>query len=626
LNPGESCELEFDYVIFGNREGTCAPIFRHESGVREVYLLADLNWWPQVYVERIPGQFPRIFKPSWEITMTYPSSYVGIADGRFLSRHLNGEMIVDKWESIVSQTPQVFISEYEVVTKKKDDMVVEILFPKKEEARAIMMGGAEDALQVFQLYADMYGHPDERKFRVVASYAPWGGHGLALGFVADFNYFKSNPFALMAHEMAHTWWGTMISSYGEGSKFLREALAEFSAQWAQKVIKGEDNYKNFISKSVNRIFLGQYTSKCVAPQVPLIEQEGYDPGSIIGANYVKGPVAVNQIRLEVGDRVFFSSLKKFAAQFKGKTVNIHDFIRTFNQVAGKDLTKMFRELLWETGYASYRLLGFQCQEQSTGFETVVKIQNDGVLDVLFPLLLKTESQNIIKVFRVEGESENELRYATEDKVEDVVLNPDQTGYHCDLDLQRERYQKFIQSYPYPFDESKFRKLANWDWFYASHICFVRGEYKEAARLLTQFIQNCMDEFKMEKIEDWLRGPFNASYLFIRGLYYLAADEVEMAESDIKLTVPFLLDMLLENASLGEYGGWINHGVFSNCGHYHEEIVSLLENMTGESFSWDESLSMQDKRQKVVEWKEWWEKEGKQQKLRLDVLKTKYNIT
>jgi len=626
LNPEESCELEFDYVIFGNKEGTSAPIFKDKSGVREVYLLADLNWWPQVYIEPIPGQFPKIFKPSWEITMTYPSSYVGLADGKLLSRHQNGKMIVDKWESIVNQAPQVFISQYDVLTKKKDDMTVEYYFPKKEEARAIMMESAEDALKVFQLYIDMYGEPDEKIFRVVASYSPWGGHGLALGFVADFNYLKGNPFTLIAHEMAHTWWGTMVSSYGEGSKFLREALAEFSAQWVQKVIKGEDYYKKSISRAVNHIFLGPYTSKCVQPQVPLIEQEGYDPRSIIGANYVKGPVVVNQIRLEVGDEVFFRSLKKFTKQFKGKTVNIYDFIRTFNQVADKDLTKMFQGLLWETGYASYRLLGFQCQEQSTGFETVVKIRNDGILDVLFPLLLKTESQDIIKMFRVEGEIKGELRYRTEDKVAEVVLNPDQTGYHCDLALQEERYQKFVQSYPYPFDESKFHKLANWDWFYPSHICFVRGEYKEAARLLTQFIQNCMDEFKMEKIEDWLRGPFNASYLFVRGLYYLAATEEEKAKSDIKLTVPFLLDTLLENAFLGEHGGWIFHGVFMNCGHYHEEILSLLENMTGERFSWDEGLSMEDKKRKVVEWKEWWEKEGKYKKLSLDVLKTKYNIT
>jgi hypothetical protein len=627
LNPGESCELEFDYVIFGNKEGTSAPIFKDESGVREVYLLADINWWPQVYVERIPGQFPKIYKPSWEMTMTYPSSYKGLADGRLLSRHQNGGMIVDKWESIIDQTPQVFISEYEVVTKKKDDMVVEYYFPKKEEAQPIMMDSAGDAQKIFQLYVDMYGEPDEKRFRVVASHAPWGGHGLALGFVADFNYFKRNPFTLIAHEMAHTWWGTMVSSYGEGSKFLREALAEFSALWAQKVIKGENDYKTSIVRAVNRIFLGPYTSKCMMPQVPLIEQEGYDPGSIIGANYAKGPVVVNQIRLEVGDEVFFRSLKRFTTQYKGKTANIHDFIRTFNQVAGKDLTKMFQGLLWGTGYASYRLLGFQCQEQSSGFETVVKIRNDGILDVLFPLLLKTKSQNIVKMFRVGGEEEGELRYETEDKVEEVVLNPDQTGYHCDLSLIEERYQKFIQSYPYPFDESKFQKLANWDWFYPAHICFVRGEYKEAARLLTQYIQNCMVEFKMERIEDWLKkGSFSASYLFVRGLYYLASTEEEKAESDIKLTVPFLLDALLENAFLGEHIGWIVHAVFRNCGHYHEEIISLLENMTGERFSWDESLSMEDKRRKVVEWKKWWEKKGKYKKLSLDVLKTKYNIT
>ena len=626
LNPGDSCELEFDYVIFGNKEGMSSPILKDKSGVKEVYLLSDLNWWPQLYVEPIPGQFPNVFKPSWEITMTYPSSYVGVADGKLLSRNQNGKTIVDRWESIINQMPQVFVSEYEVVTKKKDDLVVEYYFPKKEEAPAIMMESAEDALKIFQLYIDMYGEPDEKIFRVVASYSPWGGHGLALGFVADFNYFKGNPFTLIAHEMAHTWWGTMISSYGEGSKFLREALAEFSAHWAQKVIKGEENYKKFISRAVNHIFLGQYTSKCVPSQVPLIEQEGYDPKSIIGANYVKGPVVVNQIRLEVGDRIFFSSLKRFTTQFKGRTVNIHDFIRTFNQVAGKDLTKIFRGLLWEINYASYRLLGFQCREQSTGFETVVRIRNDGILDVLFPLLLKTENQEIMKMFRVNGETEGELRYRTEDEVAEVVLNPEQTGYHCDLVLRQERYHKFVQSYPYPFDESKFHKLANWDWFYPSHVCFVRGEYKEAAGLLTKYIQNCMAEFKMERIEDWLKGPFNASYLFVRGLYYLAANELEKAQADIKLTVPFLLDTLLENAFLGEHGGWINHGVFSNCGHYHEEIISLLENMTGERFSWDESLSMEDKRRKVVEWKEWWEKEGKCKKLSLDVLKTKHNIT
>ena len=54
-------------------------------------------------------------------------------------------------------------------------------------------------------------------------------------------------------------------------------------------------------------------------------------------------------------------------------------------------------------------------------------------------------------------------------------------------------------------------------------------------------------------------------------------------------------------------------------------ISLLTEIAGKEFSFDPKLDDEAKKLKVAEWKQWWEKEGKHQKLNLEALKERCDI-
>jgi hypothetical protein len=156
-------------------------------------------------------------------------------------------------------------------------------------------------------------------------------------------------------------------------------MAQFSAAWALKRIKGDREFDAFLATQKTLSFDYYLADGTLDDQYPLIEQEGYDSGSIIGANYRKGPVIVNQIRLELGDELFFKSLKAFTEKYKGKNVTMAHFIETFNMVAGKDLRPLFQDLCWSKGYPSYRLVHFESARQKEKYLTRVRIKNEGAI-------------------------------------------------------------------------------------------------------------------------------------------------------------------------------------------------------------------------------------------------------
>ncbi len=626
IKPGEKFDLEFEYAMTGKPDHSSSPIWMSKDGIKELFLRGDFYWCPSLFVKIKPGVFAKLYEPSWELSLEYPSGYVGVVDGEPVSREENEGIIKEEWRSLVNGYPQVFICKYKTARLSEEEFTLEIYAPDEE----LVKKGAENFdnyVKIFKLFAELYGHPGPTTYRIIGSPMQQGGNGLVMGLVIAMRYLeRQGDMHTIAHELAHTWWGTLISSYGEGSKFLREAVGDFSAAWAIREIRGEKAFIDRMSRLKRFLFYGYFTRKLPQSHYPLIQQEGYDPTMVVGANYTKGPFVVNQIRIELGNELFFKCLGAFAREYKGKKVDIHDFIATFNQVSGKDLTKLFRDLLWSTDYPIYRLVGFESKKQDDSYKTVVKIRNDGEFGVTCPVLLKTKAGERRELFLVGGRSENELRYVTSEEVVDVIIDPDLTGFHYDP-CQKARSDEMDRARKEKIDVSKIHPGNNWGWFNASYIQYLNGNYERAIEILSRYFTNYMKIKDLKAIEEMGREPFSASYIFTRGLYYLADGQNDLAESDFKLSITGMLNSL----PLGEkypYGaeflGWPNTGVLIETGD-KKELISLINLLTGKDFPWDDNLDKAEKERRVEEWKKWWEMQGKNQKLNLMAVRERFSL-
>jgi hypothetical protein len=109
---------------------------------------------------------------------------------------------------------------------------------------------------------------------------------------------------LLAHEVAHQWWGHQLAAAKtEGEVLLIESLADFSALMVMKDIYGEEYVEQIVSKSSNQYLKNR--SRDTLGETPLYKMLGQRY-----LRYHKGPVVLNAIRHLIGEKALNNALKQ----------------------------------------------------------------------------------------------------------------------------------------------------------------------------------------------------------------------------------------------------------------------------------------------------------------------------
>jgi tetratricopeptide (TPR) repeat protein len=147
----------------------------------------------------------------------------------------------------------------------------------------------------------------------------------------------------------------------------------------------------------------------------------------------------------MGDEVFFRMLKEFARRYKNAHATFIDFVSLCNEVSRRDWMPFFYQWCYGKGCPAYHLVGFKSEEGKEGWETTVKIRNDGQGIVRCPLELRMEKAGREEVFWVRGGEESTFFYKTKKKVTDVVIDPEETAYQADLAARRKDPAYLVRS-------------------------------------------------------------------------------------------------------------------------------------------------------------------------------------
>ena len=608
IRAGESRKAEIAYSIRKKTAESRFPFYRDKNGARELYLIIDMNWLPVIFVPVKPGQFANLPESDWRLQLQYPDrdALVGIADGRLIKSEHSGGWVRAEYQSWFPGSPEVFVAPYEVTRASQGKLAIEIFSPASdpelsEHARFI----SSDVAKLFESLTRLYTPlPDECVYRLVVSHAPNGGHGMAAGQVVERSFLRSRDLGTIAHEMGHTWWGGLVVSYGQGSKFLREAMAQFTSAWAIGQMHGPKAFTNLLLQNKLKSLCFYPALYDVSPQSPLVEQEGYPSQAVIRANYIRGATAVNSIRMELGDEVFFRAIRGFLIEYRGRKADIGDFTRVLSRFSGRDLEPRIKEICWRTGFPTYRLVGLESKPTASGYDTTLVIRNDGDIQAACPILLKTAQGDQREMFQVPAKQERALSFKTKTAVDEAIIDPDGTALNFD---PAKKFTLWAQL------DDAFLGDANWLWFNKSYALYQLGRSEQAISTLSI----CLDEYsrlkkeaKLSETGEWLMS----AYLFSRAHYHLEAGHQAEAEQDLKACLPGTAQALL-NPNLA--------GIFVRTGAIPEQdpaksLAELLSQATGHRITLPDDPGALPRA--VDDWLGWWRSEGRTQPVRLDVLR------
>lgn len=180
----------------------------------------------------------------------------------------------------------------------------------------------------------------------------------SIGFV-DKNYVNVN-----AHELAHQWFGNLVTAKSGKHHWLQEGFATYYALLAEKDIFGEDYY-------YWRLY--EYAQELLEQDKAGGSTSLLNPKSSSTTFYKKGAWVLHILREKVGDKAFKRAVKKYLKKHKFKNVETNDFISEVEKASGEDLT-YFRRILQDSDDSFFEdismLMKFKRLYKSAGIDYV----------------------------------------------------------------------------------------------------------------------------------------------------------------------------------------------------------------------------------------------------------------
>ena len=148
---------------------------------------------------------------------------------------------------------------------------------------------------------------------------------------------------IVAHEMAHQWWGNLVTCASWRDFWLHEGIATFMvAAWKEHAF-GRPAYEEELDGARRRM----ESARAAGFDKPLAWQGKYPSLGIRRAiQYGKGALFMDHLRKAVGEAAFWDGLRTFTRRHAGKTVTSRDFQAAMEQASGRDLRASFEEWVY----------------------------------------------------------------------------------------------------------------------------------------------------------------------------------------------------------------------------------------------------------------------------------------
>jgi aminopeptidase N len=155
-----------------------------------------------------------------------------------------------------------------------------------------------------------------------------------------------NPVA--AHELAHQWFGDLVTPSDFRHVWLTEAFATYcEALWAEE-LGGYPNYMRTLGLAVNR-YLGAVSSQ--ESILPLYDFPRASPSSNYPETiYQKGAVVVGMLRYEMGDSAFFTAMRDYLTTYAYGIATTEQLREVLEEHHGSSLAWFFDQWVYGKGW------------------------------------------------------------------------------------------------------------------------------------------------------------------------------------------------------------------------------------------------------------------------------------
>jgi aminopeptidase N len=281
-------------------------------------------------------------KATYRLEVTVPRPLVAASNGLLVETIEEDETITYVWQPrdpIASYLVTVTIDEYKVhETKTADGLPLVSFFPAGEAAA--MAAAAAPTAAMIDYFEELFGPYPFEAYGVVAV------QGQPPGFAALEAQTRSLFFdvplteGILAHELAHQWFGDSVSLETWQDVWLKEGMATYAELLWRERSEGRAAIDDVVASYHEELVRGVQAGLYAPVGKP-------SPDDLYGfPAYQGGAVVLHALRTTVGDAAFFQTLQTFAGRYAYGNASTADFLAVAEEVSGQELSDFLNAWLY----------------------------------------------------------------------------------------------------------------------------------------------------------------------------------------------------------------------------------------------------------------------------------------
>ena len=361
LNVGDKATVEIEYQTKPrkgfNFTGPTPSEPKRTPGGWSQGQADDTHWW-------IPCVETTESRATLEMKVTVPAGFKAISNGRLVARTKNKRARTETWRWRQATPHPVYLTslvvgKYVVLRDRVGGTPLEHYVPRGKEREGWLF--FRKTGKMISCFERAFGHPyayPKYAHACVADFTYGGMENTSATTMFDGalrlpeDAFEGSYEGLVAHELAHQWWGDCVTCRHWSEAWLNEGFATYSEiVWLEKD-KGADhaNYARLEQMVAYQIEDGRDYRRSI------VQTNYRRPDNIFDRHlYEKGALVLHMLRTLLGDAAWRRSLQRYIARHAFGPVETADLRRACEEETGRNLAWFFDQWIYAAGHPELRV-------------------------------------------------------------------------------------------------------------------------------------------------------------------------------------------------------------------------------------------------------------------------------
>ncbi len=381
--------------------------------------------WPNRGHNWIPCHDDPADKASVEFLITAPEHYQVVANGIQIEEiNLAGNKKLTHWKEDVPISTKVMVIGVAKFAVNLSGYINDCIplyswvYPEDKEKGFYDFALSKEILSFFIKTIGPYGY---KKLASVQSKTRFGGleNANTIFYSEESVTGDRREEELYAHEIAHQWFGNMATEKSFGHLWLSEGFATYFT-----ILYMEEKYgkeKAIAMRKEDRDQVIEHSKNNLKAVVDTAETDFMrllNPYS-----YQKGGWVLHMLRSQLGDSIFFKTIKKYYATYAGGIAGTDDLRTIFESVSGGDLKQFFHQWLYRPGHPNLKI-NWKYNGKAKAIDINITQKQAGIFNFPLTVGIKLSSGKILKQTMQINKMNSVFSYPVKEKPTVLIADPD----------------------------------------------------------------------------------------------------------------------------------------------------------------------------------------------------------